>query len=316
MKEDKLAIIVDHGIKDEWTNVFRRYAPDIQIDEYPDLDDLSSYTYCFVWMPPKGLIAECTNLKAVFSLGAGVDHILRDETFPRHLPIVRMVNDYLTDTMSEYIVLQCLMHLRRLDEIILAKADKKWTQFLAPKASDVSVGIIGMGILGYDAAKKLKMIGFKVNGYSRTPKQYEGITCFHDGQMDEFLNETDILISLLPLTPETQGICNYEMFKKLRRNPLLRGVVFINAGRGGVHKEADILQALGDGVLYAVSLDVFENEPLPQTSPLWKHPRAFISPHIAAVTDANFASRYVIDMIRHHQKGKKLKNVVDMTYQY
>jgi glyoxylate/hydroxypyruvate reductase A len=176
---------------------------------------------------------------------------------------------------------------------------------------------MGLGVLGEDAVRRLSPLGFTLRGWSRSPKALQGVKLFTGAEdLDAFLSGTDILVNLLPLTPETQGILNYETFKKLRRGKLDGGPVIVNAARGGHQKEADIVKALGDGTLGAASLDVFEVEPLPATSPLWDIPNCYITPHIAAISDPDSGVKYFTRMLRDHEAGRSLENVVDRARGY
>jgi glyoxylate/hydroxypyruvate reductase A len=169
-----------------------------------------------------------------------------------------------------------------------------------------------MGVLGQDAVRRLKPLGFALRSWSRTPKKVEGVEGFAgDASFDQFLGGTDILVNLLPLTPETSGILNSETFGKLRRGRLDGGPVIVNAARGGHQREADIVRALGDGTLGAASLDVFETEPLPATSPLWDIENCYITPHIAAISNEASGVRYFSQIIADHRAGKSLVNLVD-----
>src|SRR6185437_9176583 len=163
-----------------------------------------------------------------------------------------------------------------------------------------------------DAADVLRRLGFRVTGWSRSPRTIEGVECFHGAaQIDAFLRKTDILVSLLPLTPDTHGILDRDVFTKLNRNSPLGAPVLINAGRGGLQNEADILACLDDGTLGAASLDVFGEEPLPEDSPFWTHPRVVLTPHNAADTDPDEISKYVARQIERFEEGGALENVVD-----
>ena len=171
---------------------------------------------------------------------------------------------------------------------------------------------MGMGVLGRDAADVLKRIGFRVAGWSRRPRTITGIDCFAgEVGLAPFLARTDILVSLLPLTPDTRGILNRKTFSMLARDGVLGGPVIINAGRGGLQVERDIVECLDDGTLLGATLDVFEKEPLPMDSPLWSHPRVTVTPHNAADTDPDAISTYVASQIARHEIGQPLDNVVD-----
>jgi len=180
------------------------------------------------------------------------------------------------------------------------------------------VGIMGLGKLGLDAIARLKALGYRLRGWSRSDKAIDGVEVFvGPATFADFLSGTDVLVNLLPLTAETQGILNYETFSRLRRGGVDGwGPVIVNAGRGGHQKEADIVRALGDGTLKAASLDVFEVEPLPQTSPLWDMDNVFITPHIAAASSERTGVAYFSKVIRDFEAGLPLPNVIDQQRGY
>jgi glyoxylate/hydroxypyruvate reductase A len=176
---------------------------------------------------------------------------------------------------------------------------------------------MGLGTLGANAAQALRQLGFRVSGWSQSRKTIDGIDCFHGGtQLEAFLQASDILVCLLPLTPDTRHILNRGLFAKLNRNSPMGAPVLINAGRGGLQNEADILACLDDGTLGAASLDVFANEPLAADSPFWTHPKIVLTPHNAADTDADEISKYVARQIERFEAGGALENVVDPTRGY
>ncbi|MBV8185409.1 MAG: glyoxylate/hydroxypyruvate reductase A, partial [Hyphomicrobiales bacterium] len=180
-----------------------------------------------------------------------------------------------------------------------------------PAAKDVRIGVMGMGEVGADAAQKLRTLGFEVAGWSATRKSFPGIRSFVGlEERDAFLARTDILVVLLPLTPSTQGIINSDLLLKLAKDGRLGGPFLVNAGRGGLQVEADMLKALDAGTLKGASLDVFETEPLPATSPFWSHPRVYVSPHNAAISDHHAISTFIARQIERLEAGGKLEHVV------
>lgn len=279
--------------------------------------DLSTIAYAAVWKPPPGLLTRCPNLKVIFNLGAGVDALLSDPTWPRHVPLVRVANADLTRRMTEYVVLHVLLHHRRQRALDAAQQARTWAAPEQWAAGAVRVGIMGLGELGRDAAEVLVRLGFQVRGWSRAPKRLPGVTCFagSDG-LDLFLRETDILVALLPLTSETRGLLDRSLFCKLARDGVLGGPVLINAGRGGLQIEADILTSLDDGTLLAATLDVFATEPLPPSSRLWTHPGVTLTPHNAADSDPDTISDDVAGQILAFERGEGLRHVVDPAREY
>jgi glyoxylate/hydroxypyruvate reductase A len=269
-----------------WVERFRKLLPGRTIVALGEAHDAASVRYVASWKHPPGSLAGLPNLKALFSLGAGVDHLFADPQLPA-APIVRIVDAALTNRMSEYVVLHCLYHLRQMPLYLAQQRDARWADDrLQPAAGDLRVGLMGLGELGRDAARKLAVLGFRLTGWSRSRRDVPGVACFAgEAQLPSFLAATDILVVLLPLTPDTRGIVDAKLLRGLARDGRLGGPVLINAGRGGLQKEADILACLEDGALKAASLDVFETEPLPATSPLWRHPNVVITPHNAAMSE-------------------------------
>jgi glyoxylate/hydroxypyruvate reductase A len=264
-----------------------------------------------VWKPVPGDLGSFPNLRAIFNLGAGVDALMADKSLP-NVPLVRVAVPDLTNRMTEYVVLHVLMHHRQELYLRDSQRAKRWAPTYQWPASAVTVGVMGLGTLGADAADVLRRLGFRVAGWSRSPRTIEGVECFHGtAGMDAFLRKTDILVSLLPLTPDTNGILNRDVFTKLNRNSPLGAPVLINAGRGGLQNEADILACLDDGTLGAASLDVFVQEPQPADSRFWTHPKVVLTPHNAADTDADAISAYVAEQIARFEAGGALENVVD-----
>jgi glyoxylate/hydroxypyruvate reductase A len=217
--------------------------------------------------------------------------------------------------MSEYIALHVLYHHRRMTEFRTLQAERRWEYLPEPAAHQIRVGLMGLGVLGQAAARLLRAAGYQVRGWSRSPKEIDGATCLAgDGELDLFLADTDILAVLLPLTPATRGIINRGLLRKLSlrgRDARLPGPVLINAGRGGLQIDADIIASLDAGEIYAASLDVFETEPLPRSSPLWTNPRVVITPHNAAESDPAAIVRYALLQMRTRQAHKPLANLVD-----
>jgi glyoxylate/hydroxypyruvate reductase A len=300
-----------------WKERFHLVCPGRPIVLLPDeAVDPAEVHYAAVWKPPAGALSAFSNLRAIFNLGAGVDALMADGTLP-DVPVVRVAVDDLTKRMTEYVVLHVLMHHRQQLYLWNCQRERVWAPKEQWPAGEIRVGILGLGTLGLDAATALRRLGFKVAGWSRSPKTFEGIESFHghDG-LEPFLKRTNVLVCLLPLTPDTRHLLNRRVFELLDRSSPLGAPVLINAGRGGLQVEADILACLDDGALGAVSLDVFETEPLSAASPLWRHPNVIVTPHNAADTDPDHISRYVARQIEQFETEGKLDHVVDRVRGY
>jgi len=301
---------------DAWLTRFRALAGEREVRLIPDVGDPAAIHYACAWKPPAGLLASLPNLRAIFSLGAGVDHLMHEPSLP-DVPIVRIVDPDLTARMTEYVVLHVLLHHRRFKLHDAQQRDRIWGENSDPAASEVCVGIMGMGVLGQAAAAALAPLGFQLAGWSRTKKPAAAVETFSgESGLKPFLARIDILVCLLPLTAGTRGILNYDLLRGLARDGALGGPSLINAGRGGLQIEADILRALDDGTLAGASLDVFQQEPLPATSAFWTHPKVFLTPHNAAQSDPRALTKYVLGQIERFERGLPLENVVDRNRGY
>ncbi|MGI9501257.1 MAG: 2-hydroxyacid dehydrogenase [Geminicoccaceae bacterium] len=295
-----------------WRHAILAELPDLDFRIWPDqVGDPSDIDIALVWRPPPGELARYPNLKAILSLGAGIDSMIGDDTFP-DLPLARMVDPSMTSTMADYILLAALRHHRQFDLFEREQRAGRWTFVFPKRAEDRTVGIMGLGVLGDAAARKLRDHGFDVRGWSRSPKTIQGVQCFH-GQNDlvSFLGDTEILICLLPLTPDTRGILNTSVFAALPREACL-----INAARGAHLVEGDLIDALDRGHLGAATLDVFQTEPLPEDSPLWQHDKILITPHVASYCVPETAAKGVVDNIKRACSGQPLHHQVNRNQGY
>ncbi len=301
---------------DHWIHALREVAPDRTVVLPDDDFDRSDVRYALVWKPEAGYLKTFPKLEVIFSLGAGVDHLTTDPDLP-DLPVARIVDPDLTGRMTEWVVLNVLLHHRRHAHYAAAQAAGAWQPLRQWAASAVRVGIMGLGELGSDAARALLALGFRVNGWSRTEKRMGGVSCFHgaDGLVP-FLTRTDILVSLLPLTSETENLIDRTVIDALAKDGPLGGPVILNAGRGRSLVEAELLDALIDGRLKGASLDVFATEPLPPESPLWRAPNLFMTPHVAAESDPVALSRYVVGEIAAYEAGRPLRHLVNRNKGY
>jgi glyoxylate/hydroxypyruvate reductase A len=241
-----------------------------------------------------------------------VDSLLRDPDLPGEVTITRVVESSMPQFMSEYVILAVLNYCRQFDIYKNDKSKKRWQPRIPLLARDIQIGVMGLGQLGGDAAKKLAQLGFTVAGWSRTPKTIPGILSFAgDDSLEDFLSQTNVLICLLPLTTATEGILNRRLFEKLPA-----GAYLINVARGRHLEEADLLDALESGQLSGACLDVFQAEPLPEDHPFWNNPNIMITPHISSLTDPKAVMPQILDNYHRMKSGQPLLHVVDAARGY
>jgi len=295
-----------------WVERLRALLPDWSINAMTDEDDPESVRYAVVWRPRTGDIARFPNLKAVVSIGAGIDHVLADAELPRHLPIIRTVGADLTQFMREYVALHVLRHHRNRPHQAAAQARAEWDAVEVPPAPQRRVGVMGLGNLGAAAAQTLAGLGFRTVGWARNPREIDGVMCYSGAAgFDAFLEGTEILVNLLPLTEETKGILNAETFGKLPE-----GACIINAARGAHLLEEDLLAALESGQVSQATLDVFNVEPLPFGHPFWSHPAITVTPHIASRIDSATGSRIIAANLETFEKTGTVKDLADSVRGY
>jgi glyoxylate/hydroxypyruvate reductase A len=297
-----------------WKHPLAEIAAELNVRvEGQDAYEAAEVDYVFTFRPPHGLVKTLPNAKLVFSVGAGVDGILSDPEYPKQVPLVRFVDRTLSREMAQFCVMHVLMHYRMQRFFDRAQAEHKWRQALLQKrARETRVGILGFGEIGTLTAERLRDFEFDTAGWSRTQKQVPGVKSFAGkAELGAFLARTDILICLLPLTPDTRGILNARLFAQLPK-----GAYLINVARGGHLVDDDLLAAIDSGHLSGATLDVFHTEPLPETHLFWSHPKITVTPHIAAISEPRVAAQYVVDGIRRFERGEPVANIVDQSRGY
>lgn len=275
-----MVIIAPNRDVSKWIAAFSGSAPDLAVSVWPNVKNPHDVTCAVVWNHPPGCLAAFPNLRLICSMGAGVDHILSDPELPAHVSITRVIDPNLTFSMSNYVATAVLYHHRMLEKFVADKQQAEWDP-LFPSENPCQVGIFGFGVLGLEAGRKLKALGFEVCGFSGTRKEVAGFECFSgEAELDTFLSKINVLVCLLPATPSTKGILNSRLFARMNK-----GTYLINAARGHHQVTADIIEAIDNGQLSGAFLDVFETEPLPKDHPAWAHPKIMITPHIASITN-------------------------------
>jgi len=297
-----------------WQKAVHRHIPEAEFLVWgEDAVDPQDVDYVLAWKPQAGVLATFTKAKAIFVLGAGVDALLQDPTLPTHMPIVRLVDPRLSSGMTEYIVHWVLHFHRSMHVYARQQTARQWVQHENTDPAKRRIGFLGLGELGQDAAHAVLMLGFEnIAGWTRTPKDLPGIESFVGVQsLDAFLARTDILVCLLPHTKDTQGLLNAATLAKLPQ-----GAFVINAGRGSLVVEADMIESLNSGHIEAAAFDVFTPEPLSQDHPYWIMDNVFVTPHIASLTTADSATQVVAKGIQDIADGHFPDNVVDLKNGY
>lgn len=293
----------------DWQQGFAEALPEVEVRGWSDPEvDPARVRYVLVWAPEPGRIAGFPGLRAVFSTAAGVDHITRDPSLPPHLPIIRMGADEMAQTVGEYVAMAALMILRDAPRMARAHAAATWDHFEPGRtAPQTTVGVLGLGWIGRHAAGMLRGLGFRVRGWTRTPRNVAGVECFAgpDG-LDPFLAGSDILAGILPDTPDTRGLLD-----ATRLSRLPRGAGLVSAGRGTLLVVPDLLAALDSGQVGAAVLDVFAEEPLPPDSPLWHHPRVMVTAHVAGFASRAARAHSVARAVRRLEAGERPENLYD-----
>lgn len=310
MTKPKLLMIVPQ----KWSGLAGSSLDGIEVVmEGKDAYDPATIDYALSFRPPQGLLGKLPKLKAAFSLGAGVDGVLADPGYPKHVPLVRFVDRTLSAEMAQYVLLQILMHHRLQRFFDEAQKEGVWKQKTLPRLTEhTRVGFLGLGEIGSFAARQVAALNFPVSSWSRHRKSLPGVKSFAgDGELKDFLGQADFLVCLLSLTRQTVGILNAKTFAMLPK-----GAFVINVARGAHLNEADLLAALDSGHLSGAALDVFESEPLPKDSPLWHHPKVTVTPHVAAISQPEVVLRFVRDGIAHFERGERPDNIADVETAY
>ena len=292
--------------------LFRQKLPDQDFRVWPDVGDVNDIHYALAWRPPHGELAKLPKLKAILSFAAGIDHMTGDPDLPRNVPIVRAVSDASKHAMSSFCAAQVLRFHHRLDLYAEFQKQGVWKQVLPRDMSETAVGILGLGVLGLDLAQRLLALGFPVNGWAKSNKPEPGVRLFH-GQQGFFdcLTASSVIVCLLPLTDETRGILDARAFAAMPKDSYV-----INVARGGHVVVPDLIAAIDSGHLAGATLDVFEPEPLPADSPLWKHSRITVTPHTAGRMSSARVASNMVEMLREVTSGAPLRNTVDWSKGY
>ncbi|MGO1751922.1 MAG: 2-hydroxyacid dehydrogenase [Psychroflexus sp.] len=306
-----ILLVCQHRDSKPWFKAFKEKNPDLDIQVYPEVENPNDIEFAISWRHPEGIYKNYPNLKVIASMGAGVHHVLKDQTIPDDVKITRIVDENLTRDMADFALLNTLFHIRNYNFHIAQQQERNWQIKAYRQPQETKVGILGMGVLGQAVAEKLYQNDFQVLGWSKSKKENKAFRSFTENEFDEFMSQLDILICLLPLTEETEGVLNYVNLKKLPQ-----GAKIINLARGPHVVVDDLIQLLNEEHLSSAVLDVFDEEPLPNNSPFWSHPKVLVTPHVASMTDPQSVVNQIYDNIENMKNGKDLKNQVDRSKKY
>ncbi len=301
-----LLIAPDREMK-PWKEALLKADPNLDVEIWPEVTDKQKVQFAVSWNHPKHSLDSFPNLKAVSSLGAGVDHILRDDTLPESVEICRVVCPSLVRQMKEYVLNAVLNYQRNTLTYMQQKQEGLWEMHPNRAPEDFTIGVMGLGKLGRPVAEQLAELGYRVRGWSRSKKDIEGVESFAgEAELEAFLSQTTVLACLLPLTNETEGILDLELFKKLDQPAYL-----INVARGEHLVEEDLIYALDKDWMEGAMLDVFSEEPLPDRHPFWNRDNIMLTPHVSSLTPPEEVAEQLIENYKRVLSGMKPLNKID-----
>ena len=306
-----ILLVADNRDMKPFKEAIQAIDSNLDVEIWPAVKDPKRVQFAVSWRHPKNVFANYPNLKVISSLGAGVDHLLSDTDIPQHITFTRVVSPSLAEQMSEYI-LSSVLNIQRKNHIYFDQQNQGiWKPQTAYQKEDLMIGVMGLGELGQKVCRTLLQNEYKVRGWSRTKKKVEGAETFTENDLDRFLQDSNLLVCLLPLTEKTSGILNLELFKKMAQPAFL-----INAARGEHLVEEDLVYALDTGLIEHATLDVFTDEPLPDSHLFWNRSKITITPHVASVTKASEVADLLTENYKALMSGQPLKYVVDREIGY
>jgi glyoxylate/hydroxypyruvate reductase len=309
-----MSIVLIFNNKDPkpWAQLLKEKLPKTAISIYPEVENPASITFAVCWKADKNVLQLFPNLAVIQSVGASIDHITRNQTLRQEHIVTRIVDDNLSNDMWEFLLAAVLSNLKNLDLYGRQKAHKKWQQTDYASIKNMTISIIGLGQIGALVAAKFAALGFIVKGWSTSVKTIENVSCFAgQNELDAFLDGTDFLINILPLTVETEDFLNKNTLKKVKKGGFL-----INVGRGEHLIEQDLVELLDENYLSGALLDVFRIEPLPQDHIFWTHPKIQITPHVASLTNVEAATTQIAENYTRYMSGQALRHIVSIKKGY
>jgi len=295
-----------------WLKAIKKIDSEFPVFTPKSLKNKDDVKMILTWKAPHGSFEGYKNVQVIGSLGAGADHLFEDPSLPEDIKMTRIVDENLIGDMQEFVLALALNSIKNLNNYASLQNEHTWKPIPYKRAPNVTVGIMGLGVLGQTVAKTLDKNGFKLTGWANSKKDIDGLESFADDtELDDFLATAEILVCLLPLTEKTSGILNKELFDKLPKSAYL-----INVARGGHLVDEDLLDALKSGKLSGAALDVFHTEPLPKGHPFWENDKILITPHTASKSDPASIADQIVDNYNRLKNGEELKNTVSRDKNY
>jgi len=301
-----LLLVAQHRDMKPFRDAILEQDSNMDVEIWPEVQDPRRVQFAVAWNQPKNLFGQYPNLKAISSLGAGVDHLLADSSIPDSIRITRFVAPSLSDQMSDYVLTAVLNLFRKTEEYYRQQKQGEWKAVPFFSKNDLTAGIMGLGELGRDTAERLQMNGFNVNGWSKSKKEIDGVRSYSEDELNEFISATNILVCMLPLTNQTKEILDLKLFKMMKQPAFL-----INVARGEHLVEEDLIYALDTGLISRAVLDVFCKEPLPDSHPFWSREKITITPHIASLTNPKEVAELLVENYKRLLSGMELLYEVD-----
>ena len=303
-----MSIVIISQKKDlsAWENALVNLNPELNVGVYPNDSNREQVEFALVWKHPHGVFKNYPNVKVIASMGAGVDHILSDPNLPSDVVITRLVDEMLSTDMVEFVRALVMNHLRKLSVYKYQEEKNIWQQHAYRSINEVNIGVMGLGVLGRHVALQLRDLGFNLFGWSKSSKEFDGVKTFAGTtEFSAFLNQSHILICLLPLTNQTRNILDKNLFSQLPK-----GAFIINVARGEHLVDEDLIEMVNNGHLSGASLDVFRKEPLRSDHPFWQHPQINVTPHVASITNPASAVKQILENYHRLQRGQPLVNTI------
>ncbi|NGP75809.1 glyoxylate/hydroxypyruvate reductase A [Balneolaceae bacterium YR4-1] len=290
-----------------WKEALLNIDPNLDVEIWPGVSNSEKVQYVVAWNQPKQVLNSYPNLKAVSSLGAGADHLLKDDSLPEDIPICRVVSPSLVSQMKEYVLNAVLNYQRNTHMYAMQKVKGIWEPHPNKSPEEFTIGIMGLGELGRPTATYLAQLEYRVSGWSKSVKNIENVETYSGKEeLESFLTGCCLLICMLPLTEETEGILDLDTFKKLKRPGYL-----INVARGEHLVEEDLIYALDKEWMEGALLDVFSKEPLPESHAFWNREKIMITPHVSSLTPPEEVAPQIVDNYKRALSGMDLKHKVD-----